>query len=391
MFSLPVLILYVRDDFSMNYTQSGIVWMVLIIIMTLLSIVVGLISDGYRHLRYPLMFFGTLIMITGWFIISLASSYHELILIFAFIGIGASGFHPPAMAMLTEMFEEDKGKALSFYMVIGMSGNAIAPLIFAGFTFLFDKWHLVSIALASVLSLVWLILIIISSLTGMFKRFIWFDEQLISSSESINNSKIDLSFLLSPLIIIPILFISIRLSFFRTSSLFTTLLYEDYLSLSKEDASIAAALVLGVSSLFIVVGGIIADMTHPRVPILLSSVGTFVSAFALVFFTDYSNIISFTIFYLLLNSFYFIGVPAVNALLADRVSPDQRGKLFGSMFSLGQIFSLGTPVIFGWIKDTSGLTAAFGFILGVAMIALIIGIYIFQEERSREGKHQKEL
>ncbi len=159
------------------------------------------------------------------------------------------------------------------------------------------------------------------------------------------------------------------------------MLYFDYLGLNEYEASIATAIVIGLSSLFIIVGGIISDKYRPRTSIIISSIGVFIGATALVFISDFGDLISFSTFYFILNASYFIGTPATSAMLAERVSPEKRGKIFGALFSLGQVLSVGTPVLFGHINDTYGIIMAFTFILSLAVIALIIGVYIYLSDK----------
>jgi len=185
-------------------------------------------------------------------------------------------------------------------------------------------------------------------------------------------------------VLIPLLFISVRSSFFRTASVFTSLLYEDYLSLTKNEATVATAIVLGVASMFTLVGGNLSDRTKPRNAILISGSGSMLASIALVYATDYNNLISFSSIYFLLLAFYYIGSPASSALLADRVNKEQRGKLFGALFSIGQVLSLASPLVFGFIKDTLGLGSAFFFIMSLAILAFFIALYIYQEEVKRE-------
>lgn len=389
MFTLPIIILYVRDDLELDYTQSGILWTVLIVIMTTVSIFVGFYSDTHRESRFKLIYLGIGVMLLGWFLLLFAETYIQLILIFAFIGLGASTFHPPAMATTTEMFEDDKGKALSMFQGVGMGGNALTPLIFAGIQVITDSWELTTAIYAITIAVVTIILFTISRRNGAFGKSEWSeikDEPIIVSTLNAEKKKNDYSFafLLTPLLLVPLLFMSLRSSFFRTTSLFTSLLYEDYLDLSKNQASVATAGVLGFASLFLLVGGWITDKWHARDAILISSIGALIAAIGLVFVADYSDLVSFTSFYFLLNATYYIGTPATSALLANRVSPEQRGKLFGALFSLGQVLSLATPVIFGYIKDNQGLNQAFVFIMILALIAFFVGVYIFYEEKNRK-------
>ena len=73
--------------------------------------------------------------------------------------------------------------------------------------------------------------------------------------------------------------------------MFTSMLYEDYLQLTKYEASVATAIVIGLSSLLIIVGGVISDKYRPRTSIIISSIGVFIGATALVFIADFGNLV----------------------------------------------------------------------------------------------------
>jgi len=379
MFTLPVVILYLRDDYQIDYTKTGILWTALVVTNTLLSIFVGFYADTHRNRRYRLIYLGISIMIAGWFLIPLASSFSLLIPIFVLIGVGASMFHPIAFTLITEMFEFDKGKALSYNMAIGMAGTALAPLMFAKLVLFRGNYEKAILTLAIIFALIVVLLLLFIWRKGTLERIDWRPVE----TQHIVSDNTDIWFLLSPLILVPLIFTSIRGSFFKTSSLFTALLYEDYLHLSKQQAALATAAVLGFSSLLVLLGGWITDRFLPRVAIIVSSIGTLVSALGLVYLNDFSNFGIFSSFYFGLNAFYYIGSPAASALLANRTRPEQRGKLYGAVFSIGQVLSLGTPLAFGYINDNYGIRSAFFFILVLAAIAFVIGAYIYFEEKHR--------
>ena len=244
MFTLPIIILYVRDDLNLDYTQSGLLWTVLIVIMTLVSISVGSYSDSRRENRFKLIYSGIAVMLIGWFLLLFAETFLQLILIFAFIGLGASTFHPPAMAITTEMFEDDKGKALSLFQGIGMGGNALTPLIFTGIQVISKSWELTTAIYAFTIAIITILLYTISKRNGAFGKSEWTENKQenvvkITNNMGRKNDNYSFRFLLTPLLLIPLLFMSLRSSFFRTTSLFTSLLYEDFLGLSKNGASVA--------------------------------------------------------------------------------------------------------------------------------------------------------
>lgn len=387
MFSLPALILYLRDDIGLNYATSGYLWTILISIMTVLSLFTGAYSDKHAEKRYPLIYLGIIIMTVTWYLLKYGNSFWSFALLFAFFGIGASAFHPPSFSMMTSLFEESKGKALSFNMVTGMLTTAIAPFLFGSLVKYLGTWQKATTAIA-------IIVTVVTMISGLYVKFSYTQadivDETITKLENIENIPIweELRFILSPMIFIPLLFISIRSNFFKVASLFTSLIYEDYIMLSKYDATIATGLVLGISSLFTLVGGTLSDATHPKIAIILSSLGTFFFAVILVLIADLSDLFSFSGNYGLLLAFYYIGSPAASALLANRAGKHQRGMVFGASFSLGQILGVLAPSIFGYLETNHGLTSAFYFIAILAGIGFLIGIYIFWEENKRRADYK---
>lgn len=391
MFMLPILILFFRGDFGLSYTDTGLLWTSLVVVMTTFSVGVGFYSDRFRGFRYLLVLLGLGLMSLVWLFLSVSTEVWQLYVGFILMGVGASTFHPPTLAIITEMFEDDKGKALSINMAVGMGGTAVSPIVFSGLGLLVGGWQAVSMVIGVGGLVVVLLLSALGYVSGMFGRTNWSGRRgsdgevmVTMDTEEVLHS-FDISFIFSGLILVPLLFVSLRSSFFRTASVFTSLLYEDYLHLSKNESTVATALVLGFASMFTLVGGILSDRTRPRVALVVSSVGSAFASVALVYLTDYSDLVSFSTFYFLLLAFYYVGSPAGSALLADRVSKEQRGKLFGALFSLGQVLSLLTPLAFGWIKDNIGLSASFLMIMVLALIALVLSFYIYLEEKRREG------
>ncbi len=379
-YSLPIYIVYLRDDIFISYTQGGILWTVSLITTMFFSIAVGYYSDRSNVIRYLFIYGSVITILFSLFIVSLSKNYNMLLLAFFISGVGAAGYHPPAMSIITEMFESQKGKALSLNINIGMIGTAISPLIVSGSIHVLGSWKSSSQTLFLFGMTIIFCAILLNLIVGIYYP------QKIEKNVELQlsyNKKLKISefkFVLTLPILVPLIFVSIRGSFFKTASFFTAFLYKDYLHLTKDQASIATSLIIGFGSMFTIIGGAISDKFRPVTPILLSSFGTFISAVALVMIVGLANLPLFTIFYFILIASYYLASPATSALLADRVPAEKRGKLFGALFSFGQIFSMTTPAIFGYLKDSYGITSAFIFILVMAILVLILAIYIFVDE-----------
>ena len=399
LYALPILVVYMRDELRIDYSSAGLLWTIQAVFAMLLSFLVGYLSDHYVSTKHPLIFFSIITMVLSLILISTATSFVQLIIYFALMGIGASGFHPPAMALITEMFEGSKGKALSVNINLGMIGTAISPLIVLGLITVFKDWRKATLIMGIIIGVFSVIAILLSWLvlnhkqplrTPLAVNSLLIDEQPshVPAVQSSYERK-TLAFWLSGFILFPLVLITIRSSFFKTASFFTTLLYTDYLSLTKEQAIYATTLVIGIGSMFNVVGGAFSDRTKPRNAIIVSSIGTFISSLVLVFVITSNNLLLFSAFYFMLIASYYLAAPAVSALLADRVPSAERGKLFGILFSLGQIFSMFTPAIFGYIKEAYGIVSAFGFMLLLGILALILSIYIFMDDKANYDRYSR--
>ncbi len=360
LYALPILILYVRNDLEISYTQAGLLWTATTITSTLLSLGVGSIADNGKTSRYMLIYGSIMIMTVALYGISNAKSFGDLLYGFILMGLGAAGFHPPAMAIITEMFEASKGKALSLNINVGMIGTAISPLIIALLITKSSNWRKASTTLSTSIMTVVILALLLDLAVSKKGGQEPIKEQRIRRREKVlskvngglrNNALNNYSFIFAPLILIPLTLISLRSSFFKTASFFTALLYKDYLNLSEENASIATAIVIGFGSLFTILGGTLSDRYRPSKVIFISTLGTFLGTMGLVIIISNATLPIFSALYFMMIASYYLATPATSALLADRVNPEQRGKVFGALFSIGQSLSMLTPAIFGFIKD----------------------------------------
>ena len=386
LYALPILILYIRNDVEVTYTQAGLLWTATTITSTLLSLGVGPLADYNKTSRYALIYGSITVMTGALYWISKSNSFYELVYGFIVMGLGAAGFHPPAMAIITDMFESAKGKALSLNINVGMIGTAISPLIITVLITESRGWRNASVTLATYIIGIVVLALLLDIALSRGGTYIAIEEQEIvqksetkpqTKNETENGSLNGYSFILTPLILIPLVLISLRSSFFRTASFFTALLYKDYLNLSEERASIATAIVIGFGSLFTILGGTLSDMYKPSKVILISTLGTFFGTMGLVLIISNATLPLFSALYFMMIASYYLATPATSALLADRVRPEQRGKVFGALFSIGQSLSMLTPAIFGFIKDQYNIATAFGFMLTLAFLALLFARYIY--------------
>jgi len=118
----PVL----KDSFTLNYTQIGLITFVFQLAGSLLQPVVGFYTDR-RPLPYSLPL-GMGITLAGLVLLSQAWSYGAIIASVALIGTGSAIFHPEASRVARLASGGRHGFAQSFFQVGGNLGSSFGPL-----------------------------------------------------------------------------------------------------------------------------------------------------------------------------------------------------------------------------------------------------------------------
>ncbi len=138
-----------RDSFSLDYSQVGLISFTFLITASLLQPVVGIITDR-RPMPYSLPI-GMGASFCGLLLLAYAPSFSFLLVAAALIGLGSAVFHPEASRVARLASGGQYGFAQSIFQVGGNFGNAIGPLLAAAFIVPFGQ---TSIAWFSVLALV---------------------------------------------------------------------------------------------------------------------------------------------------------------------------------------------------------------------------------------------
>lgn len=121
----PVL----KDNFSLNFTEIGLITLAYQITASLLQPLVGIFTDRYPQ-PYSLVA-GMTFTMTGLLILAFAPSYQWLILGACVLGTGSSVFHPESSRMARMASGGRYGLAQSVFQVGGNIGSSCGPLLVA--------------------------------------------------------------------------------------------------------------------------------------------------------------------------------------------------------------------------------------------------------------------
>ncbi|NHJ04888.1 MAG: MFS transporter [Candidatus Heimdallarchaeota archaeon] len=390
---LPVLCLVIREDIPMDYTQTGILSMVGVLVTIPLTILFGFIGDKIKKWRLELIIAGFALNFSHTFIIVVAQTYAILILAAVIGGIGASVFHPIALPFLSQEFGVDRNIAHSFNLIFGSFGSIITPIT--------------SIALAEWLG--WRTTSLVFGITGVIllpiftiftligKKYIQYQQKIPVKKDKIetridtndtNNKKYKKlgGIITAPLIAVAFAQI-IRGGTFRIMNTFTAFIFEDRFGASKIISSLIMSIIIASGSIGALSSGFISRKAGSLKTFVFAQLATTISAIGVVIFMGYitiSNvsinigmiILAIFVFISLILTFYF-GDPNANSLFAELIPDNVLSTVFGVISALMTGFSAITPVIFGAIVD-GGFSLPYEYLLlfVLAIIPLFLLLYV---------------
>jgi FSR family fosmidomycin resistance protein-like MFS transporter len=126
---VPAVYPLLKENFSLSFTQIGLIALTLQLTASIFQPFVGLYTDK-RPLPYSLPV-GMAFSFVGLMLMALAPHYSILILAAAAIGVGSSVFHPESSRVARMASGGRHGLAQSVFQVGGNFGTALGPLVAA--------------------------------------------------------------------------------------------------------------------------------------------------------------------------------------------------------------------------------------------------------------------
>ena len=155
---LPALFPWLMIDFSLSYTDVGLLTTTFFVISGVGQALAGFVVDRVGARR--VLLFGVATLALSGLVLGLSNSYAMLMLTAAIAGIGNSIFHPADFTLLNQQVTPSRlGHAFSVHGLSGNLGWAAAPLFMAGIASV-AGWHAAGLGAAAVgaatLALLWL-------------------------------------------------------------------------------------------------------------------------------------------------------------------------------------------------------------------------------------------
>jgi FSR family fosmidomycin resistance protein-like MFS transporter len=282
----PAIYPFLKTSFQLSYTQIGLITLTFQVTASLLQPVVGYYTD-LRPKPFSLPV-GMGFSLAGLLLLSVASSFPQLLASAALVGIGSSVFHPESSRVARMASGGRYGLAQSVFQVGGNAGSAIGPLLAA---FIVIPGGQGSIA--------WFSLIALLAILVLWAVGAWYKREVVTKAKS-GKASAQLHGLSSGRVVlsIAVLLVLTFSKFFYMASMssYYTFFLIDKFNVSVQASQLYLFLFLAAVAAGTFFGGPIGDRFGRRLVIWISILGvcrfTLALPYADLFWTAFSQSLS---------------------------------------------------------------------------------------------------
>jgi MFS family permease len=359
-FIIPLLLPLLREEFSINYVQSGLILTIHVALRSLFSLLFGYFGDQYDKrviiasgFVFSSVFLGSLIWI---------KNFPTIVALLFLLAIGVSTYHPLATAMVRENSSiKDRGRYLSLFSAAGTAGIIVASFLFSIFV---QRWG-------------WKITCLLFSFPGYFLAYAYLKlKKDRKNHQAEAERKIKKSF-------IYLFFTSVGIRCLGHWAIlsFLPIYATDYMGMKPENS----AWIIGVNFAGVFLGSLMSSkISYKRQPIFFMLSTTLISSCLLlgITFITHAQILALLIVIIGFSEGMFF--PAQNTWLTFVCPIHKQGKYFGiGLFAEGLSATL-APALYGWIADQIGLVWAYRLAVIPSFIsfALFLILHFLENKQS---------
>jgi len=353
----------IQIELSLNYTQIGIITSAAVVAMTTSHLLVGYLGDRGWRWRDRFITGSVLFSSLAMLLTSFSSDFLILAVFQAFLGLGASGYHPSVFPALAEKFpQRTLAKATGIQAMGGLVGMAVIPFLGVTLLVLLGGWRpsLILLSIIGIAILFPVVFLMMYSRSGYERGF------MDREDETKGTDGWTIGYWLS------LTLMGLRGMAFRCTSLLMPVYLVATYPVDPIWAGYLTTIMLSAGLVGEMVAAPLSDRIGRRVPFLIVSTGLATPALLLL---NYAlSELALIMVLIVIGFFFYLGVPA-NTAYQTEVSPRaSRGLAFGLLFSVGSIPGAISPIIFGWIGDIYGLSASILFLVVTTTLATIVAL-----------------
>ncbi len=355
---IPALYPLLKSEFSLDFTQIGIITLAFQLTASLLQPTVGFYTD-----KNPMPFslaIGMGSTLIGLLLLSVAPTYAIILIAASLIGTGSAIFHPEASRVARMASGGKFGSAQAFFQVGGNVGQAVGPLLAAFVVLPHGQTAIAWVSLAALIAIVFL--------TRIGK---WYGAHIKPSNKSATAANVNPASdlprarMLFIITILMLLLFSKNVYSASLTSFFTFYLIERF-DLPVQAAQVQLFIFMAAIAIGTLIGGALTDRLGRRPMIWISILGTLPFTLALPYADLFwTGVLTIIIGLLMASAF-----PAI-LVFAHEVMPGRvgfvSGMFFGFSFGLG---GLGAAVM-GWLADLNGISFVYQLCSFLPILGLV--------------------
>jgi MFS transporter, FSR family, fosmidomycin resistance protein len=359
---VPAIYPILKVSYALDFGQIGLITLAFQLTASLLQPVVGMVTD-----KRPTPFSLPIAMgcsLLGLLLLSVASSYHMILIAAAMVGLGSSVFHPESSRVARMASGGRYGFAQSLFQLGGSAGSAVGPLLAAFVVVPRGQGSIVWFSAAALLAI-----LMLTNVSVWYSRH---PAMLVRRGRrapaAVPASPLPRGKVVGAITVILILLFSKNVYTSSLSSYYTFYLIQKF-QLSVPNAQYMLFAFLGAVAAGTFAGGPIGDRFGRKPVIWFSILGAFPFALMLPY-ADlmWTGILSVVIGLILASAFSAIIVYA-QELLPGRIGL-VAGMMFGFSFGLG---GLGAAAL-GRIADVTGIETVYRVCSFLPLIGLLTAL-----------------
>jgi len=356
---IPATYPILKSNFSLTFTQIGLITFVFQLTASLLQPFVGFYTDK-KPQPYSLVA-AMIFTIVGLGLLSISSSFWMILVSVALVGIGSSIFHPEASRVAFLGSGGKRGLAQSIFQLGGNAGSAIGPLLVALVVAPYGQMYVIWFVIAGVIGI------------GILSRIaLWYENHmnLRAAKKSnpddenvpLSNRKVTIS------IIVLLLLIFSKFFYMASMSSYFTFYLISKFSVSVQDSQFYLFLFLASVAAGTLIGGPLGDHFGRKYIIWFSILGaapfTLLLPYANLFWT---GVLAVVIGVIIASAFSAILV------YAQELKPGKVGMISGLFF--GFAFGMGGlgSAILGYVADQTSIE----YVYKVSSYLPLIGVLAY--------------
>lgn len=363
----PPLFPFLVDDFGLNNTQLGLIMSVVALAMFVFQTPAGELIDRVGAKRVFLL--GLLMTGGGTALVSLATTYYQLLFFALLAGIGQAAFHPADYTLLDAVTDDaEEGKSFGVHTFAGYAGFAAAPASIGGLGAIY-RWQTALVVVGG-FGVLYAAFAHVTMAPVHRRRMA---ELAQAGDKDEDGFREGWAALARPGIFGLFAFFVVITMASKGIQTFTTVFVDTGLSLTEAIGNTALTVYFSTAAVGVLAGGVLADRYNVRHLIIgslfVAATGTWLTTVGIAS-TGPTVVALFGV----IGLFYGVALPSRDRLVNQFSTAETTGKSFGLVYSGLPLGGFVAPTLIGGVIDVTGVFSVGFSLIGVfyLLAALVI-------------------